>query len=386
MKQNGQKPSGRMIAVGEGEAKYTAFIPAPLPPPVEFDPELVFALSEADRALGELAGVGRSVPNPQLLIRPFINREAVLSSRIEGTQASLEDLYEFEARGAGARTTAHPDVAEVANYVRALEYGLERVDSLPLSLRLVRELHEKLMEGVRGGQATPGEFRRSQNWIGRPGCTLNEATFVPPPVPEMQDALAALETYIHAQDRLPALIRIAAIHYQFESIHPFLDGNGRVGRLLISLLLAHWDLLSLPLLYLSAYFERNRTEYYERLLAVSLRGEWHDWLLYFLHGVAEESRDASQRIKVLQDLQADYRERVMRLHASVLPLRIVDRLFVTPVTTTRQVAELFSVSYNGAKLAISKLVQIGILRAVNDEAHGRAFAAQAVIEAVQQEC
>ena len=369
-----------MIDVGRAEAQYRAFVPNALPPVVEFSSELVLALSDADRALGELAGLGRGIPEPQLLIRPFIRREAVLSSRIEGTLAGLEDLYQFEA---GARGSTHPDVAEVANYVRALEYGLERVFTLPLSLRLVRELHQKLMEGVRGGQSTPGEFRRSQNWIGRPGCTLNEATYVPPPVPQMQDALAAFETYLHSDDVLPPLIRIAAIHYQFESIHPFLDGNGRVGRLIISLLLAHWDLLEMPLLYLSAYFERNRREYYDRLLAVSIKSEWQDWLLFFLRGVAEESRDASERIKVLQDLQAGYRETVMRLRASALPLRILDLLFATPVITARQAQNTLGVSYNGARLAIGKLVDAGILHGTSDETYGREFIATGILHALE---
>lgn len=366
--------------VGAGEARYRAFVPAPLPPTVEFDSELVLALSGADRALGELAGVGRSIPNPQLLIRPFLNREAVLSSRIEGTQAGLQELYEFEAADASARSKIHSDVVEVANYVHALEHGLARLPELPLSLRLLREVHEKLMEGVRGGQATPGEFRRSQNWIGRPGCGLNDATFVPPPVPEMQEALSSLEAYLHAEGSLPPLIRIAAIHYQFESIHPFLDGNGRVGRLLISLLLSYWNLLPLPLLYLSAYFERNRQEYYARLLAVSMDGEWREWLVYFLRGVTEESQNASGRLKLLEDLQAEYRQRVLELRASALPLRIVERLFEAPVITARQIQHLFGVSYNSARLAIDKLMAEGILKSTGDETYGKELVASGIVD------
>lgn len=381
MASNEPTPSGQFVNVGSGDVQYRAFVPAALPPSVEFTSELVLALSEADRALGELAGVGRSLANPHLLIRPFIRREAVLSSRIEGTQAGIEDLYEFEAGESTARTAA-PDVTEVANYVRALEYGLDRLASLPLSLRLIREIHERLMQGVRGKQATPGEFRRSQNWIGRPGCSLSEATFVPPPVPEMEKALASLEGYVHAQDALPPLVRIAAIHYQFESIHPFLDGNGRVGRLIVSLLLTHWGLLPMPLLYLSAYFERNRQEYYNRLLSVSLQSQWVEWLLFFLQGVAGESRDASGRIKTIQDMESDYRARVMEMRASVLPLRLVDHLFETPVLTIPGAQQFLGVTYNSARLAIDKLVSAGILEAAEDEIYGKRFAAREILQAI----
>ena len=235
--------SGRVIRVGQGQSAYWAFVPNPLPPPLTLDTALIRWLSEADRALGELAGLGRALPNPHLLISPFIRREAVLSSRIEGTQADLADLYAFEA-GQLALPGFKPapseaDVREVANYVRALEYGLERLSTLPVSLRLIREVHARLMEGVRGESATPGEFRRTQNWIGAPGCTLNEATYVPPPVEEMHAALDAFEKYLHTEDELPPLVRLALIHYQFEAIHPFVDGNGRIGRLLLSLLLVH---------------------------------------------------------------------------------------------------------------------------------------------------
>ena len=252
-------------------------MPHPLPPELPFDAGLVNTLSDADRALGELAGLGRTLPNPQLLIAPFIRREAVLSSRIEGTQTDLTDLYAYEAGQlplfAGLKMVPpESDVKEVTNYVRAMEYGLERLQTLPVSLRLIRELHGILMEGVRGDRATPGEFRRSQNWIGRPGCTLNEAEFVPPPVPEMHEALDAFEKYLHAGNTYPPLVRLAFIHYQFETIHPFLDGNGRIGRLLVTLLLVTWNLLPLPLLYLSAFFEQHRQAYYDLLRVVSEKG------------------------------------------------------------------------------------------------------------------
>ena len=246
---------------------------------MSWDQSLAVVLSEADRAVGRLAGEGRRIPNPHLLIRPFVRKEAVLSSRIEGTQATLGELLAAEA---GAAVDRNPeDLREVGNYVVALEYGLGRLGTLPMSLRLVRELHERLMRGVRGDVATPGEFRHSQSWIGPPGCTLNDATYVPPPPMELMTCLDAWERFLY-DDTVPPLIHAALVHSQFEAIHPFLDGNGRVGRLLITLLLVSRDIIPSPLLYLSAYFEATRDEYYARLLGVTERGEWEEWMTYFL--------------------------------------------------------------------------------------------------------
>jgi Fic family protein len=244
-------PSGRLVRAIDG---YRAFVPNPLPPKLDWSDALVSLTSKADLALGTLSGLGENLPNPHLLIYPFVRKEAVLSSRIEGTLSSLSDLLLFEA----TRAEKQRDVKEVQNYVDAVEYGLKRLEELPLSLRLIRELHSILMRGVRGERATPGEFRQSQNWIGPPGCTLNDATFVPPPVPEMKDALDRLEKFLHADSQLPPLVELALIHYQFETIHPFLDGNGRIGRLLITLFLCQRGILKKPLLYLSAFFERHR--------------------------------------------------------------------------------------------------------------------------------
>ncbi|MFZ5808237.1 MAG: Fic family protein [Chloroflexota bacterium] len=238
-----KSPAGRLVKVGQGEAAYSAFVPHPLPPALSWTSELVNHLSAADRALGELGGLGRSMPNPRLLIGPFVRREAILSSRIEGNQSDLPHLYAYEA-GQLALPGFEPlpseaDVREVVNYVEALEYGLKRIQELPVSLRLLRELHERLLKGVRGETATPGEFRRTQNWIGTPGCTLTEAQFVPPPPEELWPALDAFEKYIYSEGETPPLVRMAFLHYQFKAIHPFVDGNGRIGRLLISLLLVH---------------------------------------------------------------------------------------------------------------------------------------------------
>jgi len=380
--------AGRLLRVGKGEAAYWAFVPNPLPPALKFDPELVRTLSEADRSLGELAGLGRTMPNPNLLIGPFIRREAVLSSRIEGTQADIAELYAYEA-GQLSLPGLKPkplesDVHEVLNYVRALEYGLERLSTLPVSLRLIRELHARLMAGVRGERATPGEFRRSQNWIGRPGCTLNEAEFVPPVVPEMQEALGEFEKYLHSVCPYPPLIRVGLIHYQFEAIHPFVDGNGRIGRLLISLLLVNWNLLPLPLLYLSAFFERHRQDYYDLLLALSERGAWHGWLLFLLRGVAEQARDAISRAKQLQDLQVEWRQRLTQTRVSALLLRLADELFQVPAITIPQVQKLLGVTHRSASQMVERLVAAKILRPIPGQARNRQFVAQEILDVLSE--
>lgn len=371
---------GRVIQTPQG---YWGFVPDPLPPQLTPTWELASQLSEADRALSELAGVARNLPNPHLLIDPFVRREAVLSSRIEGTQASLSDLFYFEASGAPG--LAASDVREVANYVRALEYGLARLKDLPISLRLIREMHERLMEGVRGEHLTPGEFRRSQNWIGRPGCTLTDAIFVLPPAAEMKDALSDLERYLHAPSALPPLVRLALVHYQFEVIHPFLDGNGRIGRLLITLMLCTEGLLPLPLLYLSAYFERHRREYYRLLLAVSQSGSWSDWVIYFLRGVADQSRDAIKRSDRLLNLWQQYRQRLQAARSSLLLLLLVDGLFSHPAITIAQAASRLRVTKRSAQLNIEKLVREGILQEVTGRQRNRIFVATAIVNAVEAE-
>lgn len=375
--------AGRVVQIGQGIAAYWAFVPNPLPPSFPWDPELVHALSAADRALGQLAGLGRALPNPHLLIRPFIRREAVLSSRIEGTQTDLPLLYAYEAGQLTLPgfepTPPEADMREVLNYVRALEYGLERLHTLPISLRLLREVHGKLMQGVRGEQATPGEFRRSQNWIGPPGSTLNEATYVPPPPSELMDTLSAFEHYLYAEDALPPLVRLALIHYQFEAIHPFLDGNGRIGRLLITLLLVHWELLPMPLLYLSAYFERRRDEYYRLLLDVSANGAWHAWLTFFLTGVAEQAIDAVQRAGKLQDLQMAWSQRLSTTRASSNLLRLANFLFDMPVLTISDAAKALNVTYVTGQRLVDRLVREGILSTLDNRTYGRVYVAYEIL-------
>jgi Fic family protein len=373
-------PAGRLVRAASG---YRAFGPNPLPPVLPWSTELVAVLSEADRALGELAGLSRSLPNPRLLIQPFVRREAVLSSRIEGTRASLSDLYAYEVVQV-ALFEPPSDVQEVYNYVQALEYGLERLQTLPLSLRLIRELHTRLMAEVRGEHQSPGEFRRTQNWIGPPGCTLDTATFVPPPPAEMQGALGVFEKFLHTPSSLPRLVRLGMIHYQFEAIHPFLDGNGRIGRLLITLLLCAWDLLPQPFLYLSAYFVAHQQTYYDLLLAVSQRGVWEDWLGFFLRGVAEQARDAVVRAGRLFDLRERYREQFQAARAAVRLLQLVDLLFAQPILTVREVEAALGVSFTTAQRYVDQLEEPGLLREITGQARNRVYRAGEVLQVIEE--
>ena len=378
-----RSPASRLVQVGAGKAAYWAFVPHPLPPHLEWTPGLVRSLSQADRALGELAGLGRALPNPHLLVGPFIRREAVLSSRIEGTRTDLRHLYVYEAGQLALPglepTPPESDVHEVLNHVRALEYGLKRLDTLPVSLRLIREVHARLLEGVRGETGTPGEFRHSQNWIGPRGCTLNEAAFVPPPPDELMPALDAFERYLYAEDSYPPLVRLAFLHYQFEAIHPFVDGNGRMGRLLVVLLLVHWGLLPLPLLYLSAYFEQHREDYYRLLLEVSAAGAWQEWADFFLRGVAEQAQDAIGRLRHLQDLQLAWKDRLSKPRASTNLLRLADYLFESPVVTIPQAADTLKVTYPAAQRLVERLVVENILEPLEQRARGKTFVAPAIL-------
>ena len=383
-------PSGSVIQGGRGSAAYWAFIPHPLPPALTADWDLSRQLSTADRSLSELAGLGRSLPNPNLFVAPFLRREAVLSSRIEGTRSSIDDLYFYEAGqmplpGLENLAPSEADLREVLNYVTALKYGLTRLDTLPVSLRLISEVHKLLMQGVRGAHATPGVFRTRQNWIG--GQWINDAVYVPPPVDAMHTALGAFEKYLHQSDDIyPPLVRLAFIHYQFEAIHPFVDGNGRIGRLLLSLLLVSWNLLPLPLLYLSAYFERNRQAYYDLLLAVSQKGDWRDWVSYFLKGVQEQAQDTVWRIKKLQDLQMEWRNRLGASRASANDFRLLDYLSETPIVTISQVQKLLQVnSYNTAKRSVERLIDMNVLFLLEGAEYDRHFVARDILLTLAEE-
>jgi len=375
--------SGRTVWVGSGEGRYAAFAPDPLPPRLAYGGSLARGLSDADRALGELKGLGRMLPNAELLLSPFLRKEAVLSSRIEGTQATITDVYVAQAAQRGAPAVPE-DVLEVLNYVEAMRYGLARIETLPLSLRYIRELHERLMHGVRGAERAPGEFRRSQNWIGPPGCLIASATYVPPPPDDMLGALDAFERYLHLEGEAdPPLVRLAFIHAQFEMIHPFLDGNGRIGRLLVSLLLVHWELLSEPLLYLSAFFERERSAYYGHLLAISSHGAWREWVEFFLRGIREQSVDAAARARRLQDLQAAWRARVAVARSSALTLRLIDLLFESPIITIPGAQKHLGVTYPAAHSHVERLVRVGVLEPFGEGTYNKAFIASEIFDVIE---
>jgi|SRR5579871_107738 len=372
-----RQPHGRTIRCPGG---YRAYVPDALPPRLAWSDALAAALSRADLAVGRLAGEGRRLPNLHLLIRPFVRREAVLSSRIEGTQATLGELLAAEA---GAVVERSPeDLREVGNYVVALEHGVARLADLPLSLRLVKELHEKLMRGVRGDTATPGEFRRSQNGIGPAGCTLATATYVPPPPDCLMDCLGAWEKFLH-DETLPPLVHAALAHSQFEAIHPFLDGNGRVGRLLITLLFVERQVLPTPLLYLSAFFEATRPEYYARLSGVTERGEWEEWLDYFLRGVAGQAEDALSRIQRIDTLVAGWRERIAGAPSRV-PERALDLFVENPFWTVNKLAERLGVAFTTAQRGLDRLEAAGVVTLASQAKRNRVYCARAILEILEE--
>ncbi len=344
---------------------YKAFIPALLPPdpPIEYDEELQSLLSKADRALARLDGITTVLPNPNIFIAMYVKKEALLSSQIEGTQASLEGVLEFEAD-----LTPKEDVneiKEVINYIKALNYGMTRLNELPMSLRLIREIHKILLEETRGASRNPGEFRKLQNYIGAPGASLNEAIFIPPPPDKVILAMEKLEKFFQSKDNIPPLVKIALIHAQFETIHPFLDGNGRVGRLIITFYLFWKGILSRPLLYLSFYLKKNRAEYYDLLMKVRTEGAWEDWIKFFLKGVSETSQEAANTAREIIKLKDDL---ITKLYensvSSVYAVKLIDLLFETPVISTKDIVEKLRVSMVTANELVRRFAKIGILKEI----------------------
>jgi Fic family protein len=373
----GMKPrTGRPGKTIKCSGGYEAFVPDPLPPQIMWTERLLRSLSDADRLIGQLAREGRGLPNPHLLTRPFVRREAVFSSRIEGTQATLGELLAAEAVAAVARSP--DDLREVANYVVALEYGAKRLHTLPLSLRLVKEIHAKLMKGVRGEVATPGEFRRSQNWIGPAGCTFANAAYVPPPPDELMNCLGAWEGFLHDRT-LPPLVHAGLVHSQFEAIHPFLDGNGRIGRLLVILLLLERAILPAPLLYLSAFFEAAREEYYDRLRGVVEHAEWEAWLEYFLNGVARMSEDVLGRTERINARLSEWR-RAASAASSATPAALVDLLAENPFWTVKKVAERLHVAFTTAQRAVDRLEKMSVLTQVSGAKRDRVYCARRIMD------
>ncbi|MBP6705073.1 MAG: Fic family protein [Vicinamibacteria bacterium] len=342
---------------------YRAFIPAPLPPrpPVRVEGDLQSLLSKADHALGRLDGSVLTLPNPDLFVFMYVRKEAVLSSQIEGTQSSLQDLLAAEADLLGAERPR--DVAEVINYVAAMRHGLSRLADLPVSVRLIKEIHAELMKGTRGGNLTPGELRRSQNWIGPAGSTLASAAFVPPPHQDIPDLLGNLEVFLHHEDGLPFLIKVGLAHAQFETIHPFLDGNGRVGRLLITFLLTERNILQKPVLYLSHYFKRHRSAYYDRLQAIRDHGDWEGWLAFFLKGVVEVGAEATETARRILALRESHRSMIADKlgRAAGNGHRVLEALFNRPIVSVADVKEITGTTYAAANTLVSRLAALGIL-------------------------
>jgi Fic family protein len=353
---------------------YRAFIPAKLPPepPIARDAELERRLSDADRALGRLDGVATVLPNPDLFVAMYVRHEAVLSSQIEGTQSTLEDVLEYELDASGA--TRPKDVEEVVNYVAAMNHGLRRLAELPLSLRLLKEIHARLLAGARGQERQPGEFRTSQNSIGPKGCTLANAEFVPPPPHEMTQALGDFERFLHERQQLPLLIQCGLAHAQFETIHPFLDGNGRIGRLLITLLLCERKVLEWPLLYLSYFFKAHRAQYYDRLMAVRNDGDWEGWLKFFLRGVYEVSHAATDTARAILELRENHRQIIARgVTVGSNAAALLDHLFKQPLVSIRDAESVMGCSYVTAAKVVERMEELEILTEITGQRRNRLY-------------
>ncbi len=357
--------SGHIVQQATG---YNAFIPNRLPPNpgIQIDEHMQELLSQADRKLGRLDGITEILPNPELFVAMYVKKEALLSSQIEGTQASMVDI--LNTNDDNGQDFSKDSVKEVVNYVHAMNYGLSRLDTLPLSLRLIKEIHKTLLKDVRGFTKNPGEFRRSQNWIGPAGCTLNTASFVPPPPSEMLEAMADIENFFYAEDHIPALIKIAIIHAQFETIHPFLDGNGRMGRLLITFWLCQKEILAQPLLYLSYYFKNNREEYYNLLNKVRFEGDWESWICFFLRGIAETSDEATSSAKAILSLKTTYSKQLYTIaNGNGNYQRLLDLLFEYPLVSKKKIAELLGVSEPTASTICMDFCKLGILVDITPE-------------------
>jgi Fic family protein len=368
-------------------ANYQAFIPAPLPPapPLRLEGELQRLLSSADVALGRLDGSIETLPNPDLFVFMYVRKEAVLSSQIEGTQSSLQDVLAAEAEITSAGSPKDAD--DVINYIAAMKHGLARLAELPVSIRLIREIHERLLQGVRGSRLTPGELRQSQNWIGPGGCTLAEATFVPPPPGIVPQTLGDLEQFLHGHADLPLLIKIGLAHAQFETIHPFLDGNGRIGRLLITFLLCEGGVLHQPVLYLSHYFKRHRQTYYDLLQNVRDQGAWGAWLAFFLRGVAEVSAQATGTSRRILRLREEHRnaiaERLER--AAGKGHRVLENLYKHPIVSVGDVRGWTGTTYPAANDLTDRLTEIGILHEITGQTRNRRFRYDAYIDLFKED-
>ncbi len=360
--------------------KYLVFLPNKLPPELKFDKRLALSLSKADATLGKLSGVGLLLPNPNLLILPYLRKEALMSSRIEGTRISLSELLLSEAKGTEENI---PDAFEVVNYVHAVKYGLEKIEKTPIDLELIKEMHKILMKGVRGKDKSPGEYRSIQNWIGPRNCTVQEATFVPPGPEDVDLLMNDLIVYLNSDDGMPLLIKCALMHYQFETIHPFCDGNGRIGRSLITLYLCKKKLMIKPLLYLSGFFEANKREYASLLLKTNKESSFEEWVEFFLEAVMVQAEDALERAAKIQKLREEYRQKTQNKFQTSTLARLIDELFVNPYITITNAKKLLKVTYPTAKRLIKILIELEILTSVSKQERNKIFVAHEILKIIE---
>ncbi len=375
---NRENRAGRFVTHIKG---YKAFQPTPLPPipPLVLDDETANLLSAADQAVGRLSGFSAVIPDVDLFVYLYVRKEALLSSQIEGTQCSLEDILNPNIESRSTMTNS-PDIEEVSNYVKAMNLGLIRLTYLPVSTRLIKEIHAILMVGVRGNGKTPGEFRRSQNWIGRPGATLMTAQFVPPPPEDVDRLMSELELYIHQVDKMPPLIKVALIHAQFETIHPFLDGNGRLGRLLITFLLVHWRVMEKPLLYISYYFKAHRTEYYARLMDIRLSGDWESWIKFFLRAAAESAEIGTQSATEIHSMITNDRAKLVANGGTPIALRVYDQFCRDPILNNSHLVKTLKSSKPTIQRALELLKKSGIITEISGKQRLRKYAYQSYLD------
>ncbi len=365
-----------------GEMAYKSFVPNPLPPvpPVELTEDIVNLLIKANSRLSVLESIAARIPNVGLFVSMYVRKEALMSSQIEGTQATLEDILDpmLDAN-------ANRNVADVVNYIKATEFAIQRLQTLPLCNRLIRETHAVLMEGVRGQEKSPGEFRYSQNWIGGQGSTLRNARYIPPSPDDMLDAMSDLEKYMNADDELDVLIRAALIHYQFETIHPFLDGNGRIGRLLITLFLMEKKVLTTPALYISYFLKKNRVEYYDRMTEVRTKGNYEQWILFFLQAVLESAEDAVATIDELLVLHDTNTAVIFKMGNAVKSTMLVfNYLESNPIIEIRKTADALGIAFNTVSGAVNRLVGAGILVPASGAGRNRTFAYKTYLDILRK--
>lgn len=358
---------------------YFAFSPRPLPPQINFDQKLALAISKAERTVGKLSGVGLQLPNANLLVMPYLRKEALSSSRIEGTRISLSDLLLSEAKGNEEQS---PDALEVANYINAVNFALKKIDEEPISLELIRRMHKVLMQGVRGKDKLPGEYRKIQNWIGPQNCKVQEANFVPPPAEEIIPLMEGVVDYLNKDDGMPLLIKCALMHYQFETIHPFCDGNGRIGRALITLYLCKKKVMIKPLLYISGYFESHKREYASLLLKTNKDGKFEEWLFFFLEALTVQAEDALQRAIKLQELREDYRKKIQNTHSSSMLLALIDELFKNPYIRITAAEDFLKVTYPTAKKLVETLVELNILKQTDSSQRNKIYFAHEIFDVI----